>query len=222
MIPLWQSPPVLALLPSGALHLWRFSLNPPPLEFSLLKSLLRADEVLRAGRLFDRSKAQRWVAARGRLRQILGNYLRCDPASLHFDYNGDGKPFLPESLASPLQFNLSHAGEWGVIALAVGVAVGVDIEKIDPLLDYERLAARFFTVAENSCLAALAPQRRRRGFYRLWTRKEALLKGKGVGFSGALVAEEGGGQYRSFWLAPGYVGGVAGGGAIESLQRFSL
>ena len=61
--------------------------------------------------------------------------------------------------------------------------VGVDIEKIDPRLDYEKLAEYFFSSNERSWLQSGNILRRRRHFFRIWTRKEAWLKGKGGGFS---------------------------------------
>jgi 4'-phosphopantetheinyl transferase len=100
------------------------------------------------------------------------------------------------------------------------VAIGVDLEKIDPALDFAVLATRFFTAAENADLLAAAPQRQRRRFYRLWTRKEALLKGQGQGFTASAVMEEGQWSLRSFWLAPGYVAAIACAGEMQELRRW--
>jgi 4'-phosphopantetheinyl transferase len=59
----------------------------------------------------------------------------------------------------------------------------VDVETINPGLDYANLAQRFFSETENQWLRACPEPRRLRCFYRIWTRKEAWLKGKGGGFS---------------------------------------
>jgi 4'-phosphopantetheinyl transferase len=61
--------------------------------------------------------------------------------------------------------------------------VGVDVETIKPDLDYAKLAQRFFSETENQWLRDCPEARRLRCFYRIWTRKEAWLKGKGGGFS---------------------------------------
>jgi hypothetical protein len=63
---------------------------------------------------------------------------------------------------------------------------------------------------------------RRRRFSRLWTRKEAFLKGQGRGFSVAAEQEAGDWRLRPFWLAPGYVGTVACAGEIQALRRWQL
>jgi 4'-phosphopantetheinyl transferase len=215
---LWPAPPAAPLLLPGEVQLWRFPLATAGVALSVLKSLLSPDELQRAGRLLDAQKAQAFIVGRGRLRQILAAYRQCDPAAIAFSYGGDGKPALPPS--SPLHFNLSHSGAWAVLALSRGGEVGVDIERIDPCLDYEGLAARFFSGAEQKRLLAAPWPRRRRSFYRLWTRKEALLKGQGRGFSGGVVAREGW-KLRPFWLGPGYVGAIACAGEMPALRRFS-
>lgn len=220
---LWSTPSVVPSLARGEVDLWRFSLAPSPPEISLLKSFLSGDELRRAERLLDQQKAQAFIVGRGRLRQILGVYRQCDPAALEFGYGNTGKPKLRNPPANSLHFNLSHSGAWAVLALTVDAELGVDIEMIDPRLDYERLAARFFSAAEHSRLLAAALLRRRRSFYRLWTRKEALLKGEGRGFAAAeKVEEEGMWQLRSFWLAPGYVAAIACAGEMQALRRWQL
>ena len=215
---LWPVPPATPCLPPKEVHLWRFPLVCSSVAFPGLKILLSADELRRADRLVNVHKAQAFIVGRGRLRQILAAYRQCDPATLEFVYGEQGKPALT---GSPQHFNLAHSGNWGVLALSAGVAIGVDIERIDPALDYAALAARFFTAAENADLLAAAPQRQRRRFYRLWTRKEAQLKGQGQGFSGGVVAEKGW-KCRSFWLGPGYVGAVACAGEIQGLRRWQV
>lgn len=219
-MPLWQLPSDLLPLSRGEVHLWRFPLEVSAAEFFLMKNLLSSDELRRADRLLDCRKAQAFVVGRGRLRQLLGSYLQCDSARIVFDYGVHGKPALNQSLASGLSFNLSHAGDWGILALTTAAAVGIDIEKIDPELDFEGVAAKFFKVAENAVLAAVAGPRRRRAFYRLWTEKEARLKGEGEGFS---ITDERlalSWQTQRFWVAPGYVGAIACNERIDSWQRW--
>lgn len=214
---LWPAPPATPSLPPGELHLWRIPLTPSAEEISLLHTLLAIDELQRADRLLDRRKAQEFIVGRGRLRQILGFYLSADPAAIALTCGKHGKPALT---SNALQFNLSHSGAWAVVALRVDAAVGVDLERIDPALDYAALAARFFTAAENALLLAAPVAQRRRRFYRLWTRKEALLKGQGQGFSVSAEGAEGDWQCQAFWLGPGYVGTVACAGEIQTLRRW--
>lgn len=219
---LWRPSSTALPLTAGGLHLWRFPLEPSPHDLPLLQKLLTADELQRAARLLDPRKAQAFSVGRARLRQILASYLAVEPAQIVFAYGRHGKPALQSPAATSLTFNLTHSGAWALLVVARGMEVGVDLEKIDPRLDYERLAARFLTPEENSALAATPEGRRRREFYRLWTCKEARLKGEGGGFSTADADSTASWFTRRFWLAPGYVGCLACAAAIASLQRFSI
>lgn len=208
-----SSPPQLA---AGDVHLWRFPLDPSP---HALSRHLAPDEQQRAARLLDPRKAQSFIVGRACLRQILAAYLAVDPAQISFSYGTQGKPAVLSPVTT-LTFNLSHSGAWGLLAVAQGMEIGVDLEKIDPTLDYERLAARFFSPEENAALVAAPVVRRRRIFYRLWTRKEARLKGGGGGFSAPFGRMSAGWATRSFWPGRGYAGIVACEAAVMSIQRF--
>ncbi len=174
----WQIPPKHPELTERSAHLWRFPLDcQEPLE-----GLLDEQELQRARRLRIPEKARTFVVGRARLRQILAAYLGLAPETLRFDTGAFGKPALA-GLADAPTFNLAHSGQWGLCAVTRGVEVGVDIEQVNRQLDYEKLAAQFFSAREQSWLQDASDLRRRRLFFRLWTRKEAWLKGKGGGFS---------------------------------------
>ena len=94
---------------------------------------------------------------------------------------GRGKPYAP-ALAG-LDFNLSHARDHALIAVARGQPLGVDLERIDRKLDAHDLAQRFFSRSEAEALDALPETQRAIAFLRLWTCKEAVLKALGAGIS---------------------------------------
>ena len=174
----WQPPPSQPKLTTKAVHLWRFQLT----SQTPLKHLINKEEQQRADRLRIPEKAQAFVVARARLRQILASYLDLDPQILNFSYGPSGKPALIGVADAPT-FNMAHSGDWGLCAVAKEGEVGVDIERLDAELDYAKLAERFFSATEKKCLQECPSWRRRRIFFRIWTRKEAWLKGKGGGFS---------------------------------------
>lgn len=175
----WQDPPSKPELTAEAVQLWRFPLDCP----DSLEYLLEEEELQRARRLRVPCKARAFVVARARLRQILASYLDLAPKDLRFQYGPFGKPVLDGQSSAALAFNLAHSGRWGLCAVTKGIEVGVDVERVDRELDYDKLAAGFFSARERAWLQAGSPQRRRRQFFRIWTRKEAWLKGKGGGFS---------------------------------------
>lgn len=146
---------------------------------------LSPDEQLRADRLLDPLKADRFRSCRGLLREILGRYLGVQPDTLHFAEGEYGKPYLCDRARNilPLHFNLSHAGSMFLLAVAADREVGIDIEQIredTPVLAMARLA---FSPCEQQTLSALPVHQQRSAFYRCWTRKEACMKACGMGFN---------------------------------------
>src|SRR5205814_9689337 len=67
-------------------------------------------------------------------------------------------------------------------------AVGIDIEGLRPVGGAEGVAARGFPRRESRAYAALAPAQRAAGFFRGWTRTEALAKALGTGLVAAREA----------------------------------
>jgi 4'-phosphopantetheinyl transferase len=168
-------------LDEDEVHVWRASLAAPS---PALAATLSADERARADRFRFPDDRARFVAARGIVRTLLGRYLGRAPADLRFTYGGHGKPALAEpDAASGLRFNLSHAEDVALVAVARGREVGVDIERVRPLPDLDAVAAVMFSLAERALLAAAPPDRRHDLFFKIWTHKEAYLKALGSGVS---------------------------------------
>ena len=232
--PLWEnSPPGNISLKRGELHLWRIPLGLSPQKIALIKKTLSNDEIMRADRLLDPAKAENFIASRGSLRLILGQYLNLDPGEIQFRYAPKGKPFLKKNIPLELSFNLSHAADWAVLAITEGLEVGIDIECIDPQLDYEKLATQFFSHSERDKLMQYPPERQRRGFYRLWTAKEAKLKCFGTGFSPQNIAlghesvissdsSKNDFELITFHLTKNYVGNLVIAGKISAFKRWHL
>ena len=180
----WLIPQTWPELPVGAVHLWRLSLNVSEDRRDALHELLTADERHRSDRFVFVEHRQRFIACRGRLRQILAGYLERPPDSLLFRYTHRGKPYMDAAFAAHLDFNLSHAEDVALISVTRDGPVGVDLEKIRPLTaDLWALADQHFTNSERTQLRALTPDRQLEAFFRGWTRKEALIKADGAGLA---------------------------------------
>ena len=121
----------------------------------------------------------RYTLTHANLRRILGAYLHCSPENIHFTANRFGKPQLSGEDASSLQFSLSHSRTVAVLAVTLDEEIGVDVEDVRPI--ETEVAAAHFSAAELSDLSRLHGDAWLRGFYRCWTRKEAILKAEGVG-----------------------------------------
>ncbi len=167
------------------IDLHQFSLDVDAGQLAAFDCNLTPDERERAGRFVVPADGAEFTVGRGRLREILARYVGRPPGDLRFAYAAHGKPRLDMNCPVPF-FNLSHTGTQAVLAVASDLDVGIDIERVRPV---ERgLARRFFSVAEVATLEALPADQWREGFFRCWTRKEAVLKALGVGFSMSLAS----------------------------------
>lgn len=170
----------VAVLAPGQVGLWRASLDIGAPALEALGRVLSAEERQRATRLRRPQDRRRFVTAHGWLRCVLASYLGCHPSRVPLLRAPGGKPCLGSGCAW-LRFNLSHAGEIALLAVARGHEVGVDVEALAPDLPVEALAHRVLTAAERRLLDEGPRVRREHAFLALWTRKEAYLKGLGVG-----------------------------------------
>ena len=170
-------------LASDEVHSWCVSLDAPLETSARLYATLTPDERTRSARFkFERDR-QRFIVARGVLRDLLGRYLQTQPGQIRFVYNAFGKPDLSPEFANRLTFNLSHSAGLAVIAIATASDVGIDLEYIRAESDYADIARRFFSAAEVDYLIALPSHLSAEGFFSCWTKKEAYVKACGEGLT---------------------------------------
>ncbi len=143
------------------------------------ETLLDPQEHARAAGFKGEQLRQWFVFAHGLLRLILSAYTGLAPASLRFQQHAYGKPHL--SGADHIQFSLSHAGPHVLIAVGTEHAMGVDLEIRRHMPDQDTLVEQFFSQGERHQYGLLPSERREEAFFNMWTRKEALLKGIGLG-----------------------------------------
>ncbi len=173
--------PVLA---HDEVHVWRAFLHLPPSEVRDLQQTLTPDELHRAQRFRFRKDRDRFVAARGLLRAILGRYLNAEPARLLFSYGPNGKPYLSKTTnGTGLSFNLSRRDDLALYAITRGREVGIDLERIRDDLEPEKIAKHFFSPHEIAALQETPAHRRCEMFFTYWTCKEAFIKALGTGLT---------------------------------------
>lgn len=119
------------------------------------------------------------------LRQALAPLLGLSPDALVFGREAKGRPFLRHPGAP--DFNLSDTTGGSLVAVCARGRVGVDLEQLQRRPPVARLAARYFSAAEASSLAAMDEQAARQSFLYLWTAKEASCKATGTGIFGFLA-----------------------------------
>ena len=157
------------------IHIWTIDLTGVADD-----AALSDDERARAARLLMPDARRRFVAARAGLREILAQATGTTAASLTFAIGEHGKPYLTGINDAP-HFNLAHSGDLALVAVC-DRPVGVDIEQVRPLTNMAQMAEMSFTDEERTALWPLDEPARTDAFFRLWTRKEAVMKAHGAGF----------------------------------------
>lgn len=226
----WVPRPRALTSEPGWAHVFRLQLDLPAGRLAALAGWLSEDEQARAERFLREIDRQRFIAARGQMRAILAGYRGADPAALRFAYNPQGKPYLPEG--EP-RFNLSHSQDVGLLAVAFGQEVGVDVERLDREVDYAGIARRFFAPAEVDQFFRFSAETRPLAFCTGWARKEAFIKARGMGMAFALdgfvvsldpdartplPAPEPGWTLHTLEAIPGYAAALAVEGEIDGIR----
>jgi 4'-phosphopantetheinyl transferase len=179
-------------------------LDAPSEEVRSLQASLCPHERQRAARFRFERHRRRFIVARGRLRQLLAARLGLTPEAVEFAYGANGKPRVLN-----LQFSVSHCDDVALFAFSQASEIGADLEAIRPIREADAIAAQFFSPREQADYAALAARDKPFAFLRCWTRKEALAKALGDGFSMSMEAHAPRWRLHSFFPLPGFIGAVA-------------
>ena len=148
-----------------------------------LLELLEEAEIDRANKYYHVGDNQRFIIARGMLKILAGSYLGIKAKEVILTIGTNTKPFIHHSLPITLEYNVSHSGNWILIAFS-NELVGVDVEAIHSSFQYESLLQVCFSSSEQKHII-LGPHSRKL-FYLLWTRKESFLKATSKGLSDRL------------------------------------
>jgi 4'-phosphopantetheinyl transferase len=197
-------------------------------------------EKSRASQILHEEDRRCFVITRAVLRKLISIYTGLPNKEIKFQKGINGKLSVPNS---ELKFNVTHSKSDIVIALTLANEIGVDIESRDRLVDHNKLIDTFFSENEKTVFDKLEEIMKPQSFINCWTRKEAILKAKGVGLSfpvkllevsfigsePARVISTGWSQMEkkewfleSVELPRNYVGAVAVHGKVEDLKVISL
>ena len=186
MIPPTSAAPSRALA-AGEVDAWVFDLDSPSQPLPDLFALLDAQERDRASRLVFSRDRDRFVAAHGMLRLLLAPYTAMAADRLCFDIGPEGKPSIRSDGDAPgPEFNLSHSGHVGLLAVSRAAVVGADVELHRELVEAGEIARSHFAPAEVKRLESLPTQAQHAAFFACWSRKEAYVKAQGGGLNIAL------------------------------------
>ena len=191
----WTPARPIAPLHDDEVQVWRLRVDlegRTAAAAAAIAAVVTADEYARAARFRQEADRQRFLCGRLLLRTFLGHHLGIAPRDVTFVNGEFGKPevAVERPPASPaagiLRFNLAHSGEWLLFALARDRELGVDVEQHRTMSDAIQIARRFFAPPEVEALEALDAALHHDTFFRVWTRKEAIVKATGHGISAGL------------------------------------
>ena len=195
-------------LQMGDVEVWSANLDDQPIEaVRVMHALLSADEVARARQFFFDRDRRRYIIGRGILRMLLARTLDCAPHELESTCGPNGKPALaggggppwppasdrmgrqagtPAATWEPMFFNVAHSEGRALYAFTRVGEIGIDLEAIRDLPEWEQVAESAFSPQELAQLRSCPVERRREEFFHAWARQEAVLKALGTGLGGAL------------------------------------
>ncbi|KAM9801178.1 L-aminoadipate-semialdehyde dehydrogenase-phosphopantetheinyl transferase [Neosynchiropus ocellatus] len=154
---------------------------------------VQPEEKERIGQFLFAKDAKSAMAGRLLLRKFVCDKMRVPWSEVHLERSPRGKPYLaaPVEDSKHWSFNISHQGDYAVLAAEQGLQVGVDIMKnslpgSSSVSEFFRIMTRQFTTHEWSVIQSAGSETRQLAvFYRHWALKESFIKaiGTGLGFN---------------------------------------
>lgn len=140
------------------------------------RGVLSPQEADRANEISSPDARARFVAARRIVRSTLSKWRAVSPSELEIIPDEHGKPFLTAN--DPIHFSITHSSDRVAVAFSRN-RVGLDLERVREV-DAPALASRFFSPEEAERFdGSTNPDL----FFKLWTCREAAIKGDGRGLS---------------------------------------
>ncbi|XP_021236241.1 L-aminoadipate-semialdehyde dehydrogenase-phosphopantetheinyl transferase isoform X2 [Numida meleagris] len=159
-------------------------------EWLLAARLVQPEEKERIGRFVYARDAKAALAGRLLMRKLIAEKLCVPWNEIHLQRTSKGKPFLANSVfsvRSNYNFNVSHQGDYAVLAAEPELQVGIDIMKTNlpgssSIPNFFRIMKRQFTEAEWHVIKSMNNEWMQLDmFHRHWALKESFLKAIGVG-----------------------------------------
>jgi 4'-phosphopantetheinyl transferase len=107
------------------------------------------------------------------------------PENLRFTKNAYGRPEIANSnhCKEKIRFNISYSKDIIVLAVAMNVDIGIDIEFVDEDTDFFLYSKSILSEKELWYLTNMPSEARSREFFKIWTLKEAYIKARGLGLA---------------------------------------
>lgn len=162
------------------IHIWIIDANETSV-YGNYEDYLNDNERLRVKNFLTENLKKNHIVSHFATRDILSHYLNIPPIQIPIIYSEHHKPYLQEN-PTQVQFNLSHSHGVSLLGITKTYEIGMDIEKIEIIENQRDIEKMILTQNECNWLSSRSCSRNCESFYRLWTAKEAVLKGIGDGF----------------------------------------
>ena len=233
--PLWEETNVITEMTCNRIDIWRVSLLQNEELFNYLFTFLDEAGIEKYNRYYKEEDKKRFLISHSATRILMGKYLFQNPPDVKIKEGINKKPFVINEGEKELYYNLSHSGDWILIAVSK-YDVGIDIELINSSFSFSSIVDSAFSTEESEFLkqSEQSPE----AFYLLWTRKEALLKGTGKGLvdnlsdipsldgvssiSDEIIGSVDSWRIGSFGVEKQYVASVAYSDKIDTARFFQL
>jgi 4'-phosphopantetheinyl transferase len=180
--PTWNEWTATEIIPEpGVSDLYVFRVN-LPVKHGMeerYREILSDEELQRVERFKKEQSRLQALVGRGVLRELLSGFLGVPARDVVLRVGSHGKPE-----ADGISFNVAHSGEMVLIAIAASGAVGVDVEQMNTTTPVLEIADRYFALKEVAEIShGRTDEEQRAAFFKLWARKESILKADGRGLS---------------------------------------
>jgi 4'-phosphopantetheinyl transferase len=172
----------------NAVHVW--CLNTGELgvhELASACAVLSPEERVRQRQLHFPEDRRDFASAHALLRKSLSLYSDINPEDWRFKVAANGKPFIlrnGKQRQKPFSFSLSHTRGLVACAIATQLDMGIDVERLDRMVDIDAMAPLCLSSSELDALRRCPAPERQIRFIELWVLKESLVKATGTGLSG--------------------------------------
>ena len=160
-------------------------LDEAQLHAQACEACLPEEEKSRARKFIRAADRNRFIAGRTLARLLLARQLNLSAPEVPLSVV-NGRPFLNETKIPAngrYAFNISHSGCVVALAWSGVTEIGVDVEECRRFANMDEVAFKVMGEEEQRMYRLLDSSARLDAFYRLWVRKEAIMKQMHAGFS---------------------------------------
>lgn len=152
-------------------------------------SYIQQEEKERITRFVFQDDAKSSLIGRLMMRKFVHDSTLLPYENIHFQRDDRGKPYLANAGDIPINFNVSHQGDYVVLAGNTMKNIGIDVMKIEPpvnknIPEFFRIMKRQFSETEWSKILSYPTELKQIAcFYRMWCLKESYVKNIGIGIT---------------------------------------